>query len=270
MTGESVIAGTHASPAMCSPDSGKDSSFVCIACVMRAGDQGPGYLDDGDDAMPGAIHDWSAADGARAGVVYRQLPAWSRQLIDMLAAQPGALFPISVLRQTLVEPGSMFGIEEMCEWAAPVCTAVGRHLPVLIRLSASGEPACYMDQVAAGLFRRAADPLAVVGGSRAALPPAPAAAQAAGPGAAAGTDPLADSRPAEPGAVPEPGPLAPGPGAVILPGEVIDPDPVTEADVRIEPAQPARPEAGAPSAWPGGTGQAVRPGMTAGPDGGVA
>lgn len=196
---------------------------------MRAGDEGPGYLDDGDDAMPGAIHDWSAGDGGRAGVVYRQLPAWSRQLIDMLAAQPGQLFPISVLRQTLVEPGSMFGIEEMCEWAAPVCTAVGRHLPVLIRLSASGEPACYMDQVAAGLFKRAADPLAVPDGSRAALPPAaPAAAPpdgAAGPGAAGGTYPPAESRTAGPGG-------EPGPGAVILPGEVIESDAVTGADMR--------------------------------------
>lgn len=193
---------------------------MCIACVLRTDDQGGGYLDDGD-AMPGAMHDWSAGDRARAGLVYRQLPAWSRQLIDMLAAQPGQLFPISVLRQRLVEPGSMLGIEEMCEWAAPVCTAVGRHLPVLIRLSASGEPACYMDRVAAGLFQYAADPVAVAGASsRAGLPPAePAAPGPSGgsmPAGAAAAGPADQAAPADPGAVPRP-------GTVILPGTVIEP-----------------------------------------------
>jgi hypothetical protein len=261
---------------MRSPGSGKEASLVCIACVMRSGEQGAGYLDDGDDAMPGAMHNWSAGDRARAGLVYRQLPAWSRQLIDILAAQPGRLFPISVLRQTLVEPGSMFGIEEMCEWAAPVCTAVGRHLPVLMRLSAAGEPACYMDRVAAGLFQHAADPLAVPdGGGRAALPAAgPGATMPAGPagepraaagdsGAAAGDPGVTAGHAGWPAT--QPG-TAPGPGAVILPGTVIEPGTETE----IQPATVIQagtdPQPGGPDAEDG----PVRPGMAAGPDGGTA
>jgi hypothetical protein len=131
---------------------------MCIACVLRLDQQEYGSQLQRGDERPGVLADWSADDLARATVVYRQLPGWSRRLFDILAAEPDRMFPISLLRSELVEPGGQFGIEEICDWAAPFCTAVGRHLPVLIRLSAVGEPGCQMEQAAASLFRSAAQP----------------------------------------------------------------------------------------------------------------
>jgi hypothetical protein len=134
---------------------------MCIACVMRVGDQEHGgQVPGGDGERPGVLAGWSPADTARAAAVYRQLPGWSRQLFDMLAAEPDRMFPISLLRALLVEPGGQFSVEEICDWAAPFCTAVGRHLPVLIQLSASGEPVCQMEQTAARLFQSVARPAA--------------------------------------------------------------------------------------------------------------
>lgn len=131
---------------------------MCIACVLRLGDAGQGgQVPDENGARPGVLADWSPADLARAAMVYRQLPGWSRQLFDMLAAEPDRAFPISLLRTRLVVPGGQLGVEEICDWAAPICAAVGRHLPVLIQLS-SGEPVCQMEQAAARLFRSASRP----------------------------------------------------------------------------------------------------------------
>jgi hypothetical protein len=137
---------------------------MCIACVMRLGDQEHQGLVPGDDERPGVLAGWSPDDAARAAVVYRQLPSWSRRLFDLLAAEPDRMFPIAQLRAALAEPGGPggpgvpVGVEEICEWAAPFCLAVGRHLPVLIRLSASGEPGCQMEPAAARLFRPLARP----------------------------------------------------------------------------------------------------------------
>jgi hypothetical protein len=132
---------------------------MCIACVMRLGDQEHQGLVPGDDERPGVLADWSPDDAARAAVVYRQLPSWSRRLFDLLAAEPDRMFPIAQLRTALAGPGGPLGVEEICEWAVPFCLAVGRHLPVLIRLSASGEPGCQMEPTAAGLFRPLARPV---------------------------------------------------------------------------------------------------------------
>jgi hypothetical protein len=137
---------------------------MCIACVMRLGDQESQGLLPGGDERPGVLTDWSAGDSARAAVVYRQLPSWSRLLFDLLAAEPDRMFPIAQLRTALAGPtgaggpGGAASVEEICEWAAPFCLAVGRHLPVLIRLSASGEPGCQMEPTAARLFRPLARP----------------------------------------------------------------------------------------------------------------
>lgn len=156
---------------------------MCIACMMRVDGQEGGVQEHGDGGRPGVLADWSPQDTARAAAVYRQLPGWSRQLFDMLAAEPDRVFPISLLRASLVEPGGQLGVEEICDWAAPFCVAVGRHLPVLIQLSASGEPGCQMDPTAARLFRAAARP---------APRPAPSPGAPTGPGA----EPVQRPRPA--------------------------------------------------------------------------
>jgi hypothetical protein len=132
---------------------------MCIACVLRLdGQQAGGQVLRADGERPGVLADWSPADADRAALVYRQLPGWSRRLFDILAAEPDRTFPIALLRAELVEPGGQFGVEEICEWAAPFCTAVGRHLPVRIQLSATGEPGCQMEPAAAMLFQSAARP----------------------------------------------------------------------------------------------------------------
>ncbi|MGH3274203.1 MAG: hypothetical protein ACRDNZ_07735 [Streptosporangiaceae bacterium] len=129
---------------------------MCIACVMKAGAPaaaGPEASGDSGGNPAG----WSASDAGRAAVVYRQLPRWSRRLFALLSAAPGREYPVSLLQVLLVEPGSPFGMQDVRDWAAPFCAAVGRTLPVLIAFSASGEPRYHMDQPAARLFELAAD-----------------------------------------------------------------------------------------------------------------
>jgi Family of unknown function (DUF6416) len=138
---------------------------MCIGCVMGAGsghllgaETGvPGELVGVGGSGPGEPEEWSSGDPARAAIVYRQLPRWSRRLLDLLSAAPGRRFPGSELQERLFAGDDVpFGVEDACRWAEAFCAATGRQLPVRQEAAASGETVYWMDQPAARVFQAAA------------------------------------------------------------------------------------------------------------------
>jgi Family of unknown function (DUF6416) len=141
---------------------------VCVGCVMSAGFDHPAGVVPGagpagavaggpaDVGRPGPaeLQEWSAGDAARAAVVYRQLPRWSRRLFDLLSSAPGRRFPLFET-QTRVFSGddAPFGMDDVCGWAEVLCAASGRPLPVRQESLASGETGFWMDEPAALLFQ---------------------------------------------------------------------------------------------------------------------
>lgn len=132
---------------------------MCIGCVMSAGFDRPAGAADGGPAGagapgPGELHDWSAGDAAKAAVVYRQLPRWSRRLFDVLASEPGRRFTLSETRaRVFAADDAPFGMDDVCGWAEALCAASGRPLPVRQEPLACGEAGYWMDQPAALLFQ---------------------------------------------------------------------------------------------------------------------
>jgi hypothetical protein len=123
-----------------------------LACVNNTGTRwaaSSGVHDQGELAA------WSPGDEDKAATVYRQLPRWSRRLFDLLSPAAGCRFPRSAAEASLdAASDAPFGVEDACEWAAAFCAASGRTLPVMTAKLASGEAVCWMEQPAAGLFRR--------------------------------------------------------------------------------------------------------------------
>jgi len=136
---------------------------VCIGCVMGAGFGHPAGTGGGEFAGgvggpgPGELEGWSSGDSARAAVVYRQLPRWSRRLVDVLSAAPGRRFRRSELRARLFAGDDVpFGVDDACRWAEAFCAASGRPLPVRQEAAGSGEAVYWMDEAAAQAFQGAA------------------------------------------------------------------------------------------------------------------
>jgi hypothetical protein len=103
---------------------------------------------------PVELQEWSAGDSARAAIVYRQLPRWSRRLFDLLSSMPGRRFPLSETRTRLFAgDDAPFDLDDVCGWAEELCAASGRPLPVQQEPLASGETGYWMDQPAALLFQ---------------------------------------------------------------------------------------------------------------------
>ena len=131
---------------------------MCIGCVMSAGfDQPAGAEAGGSGGVgrpgPAPIEEWSAGDAARAEVVYRQLPRWSRRLFVLLSCAPGTRFPHSETRSRLFAGDEApFDLHDVCGWAEELCAASGRPLPVRQDPLASGEIGYWMDEPAALLF----------------------------------------------------------------------------------------------------------------------
>jgi Family of unknown function (DUF6416) len=131
---------------------------VCIGCVMSAGIGRPAGAAPGDHAdarrpaAPG-VGEWSAGDAAKAAVVYRQLPRWSRRLFDLLSSAPGRRFPLSETRARVFADDAPFSMDDVCGWADALCAASGRPLPVRDEPLACGEAGYWMDQPAASLFQ---------------------------------------------------------------------------------------------------------------------
>jgi hypothetical protein len=132
---------------------------VCIGCVMSAGFDhpagaaagGPGGVGRPD---PVELQEWSAGDSARAAIVYRQLPRWSRRLFDLLSSAPGTRFPHSeTCSRLFAGDEAPFDLHDVCGWAEVLCAASGRPLPVRQESLASGETGYWMDQSAAQLFQ---------------------------------------------------------------------------------------------------------------------
>jgi hypothetical protein len=123
---------------------------VCIACVSTAHARwpaSPGLQD------PGELAGWSAGETAKAMIVCRQLPRWSRQLFDLLSSAPRRRFPRSAVQASLVGLGdTRFSVEDACDWATAFCAASGKILPVRRETPATGETVYWMDQPAADLF----------------------------------------------------------------------------------------------------------------------
>lgn len=132
---------------------------MCIGCVMSAGFDRPAGAAPGDHAdarRPSTpeLGEWSAGDAAKAAVVYRQLPRWSRRLFDLLSSAPGQRFPLSETRaRVFAADDAPFGLDDVCGWADALCAASGRPLPVRREPLAGGEAGYWMDQPAASLFQ---------------------------------------------------------------------------------------------------------------------
>jgi hypothetical protein len=132
---------------------------VCIGCVMSAGFDRPAGAAPGEPADagrpgPAELREWSAGDAAKAAVVYRQLPRWSRRLFDLLSSAPGRRFPLSETRaQVFAADDVPFGLDDVCGWADVLCAASGRPLPVRQGPLACGEAGYWMDQPSASLFQ---------------------------------------------------------------------------------------------------------------------
>ena len=132
---------------------------MCIGCVMSAGFDRPAGAAPGEPAGNGRPvraepRDWSAGDVAKAEVVYRQLPRWSRRLFDLLSSEPGRTFTLSEARARLFAAGdALFGMDDICGWAEAFCAASGRPLPVRQEPLACGETGYWMDRPAALLFQ---------------------------------------------------------------------------------------------------------------------
>ena len=102
---------------------------------------------------PGELAGWSPGETAKAVIVCRQLPRWSRQLFDLLSSAPGRRFPRSAVQASLATLGdASFSVEDACDWAAAFCAASGKILPVGRETPAAGETVYWMDQPAADLF----------------------------------------------------------------------------------------------------------------------
>jgi hypothetical protein len=103
---------------------------------------------------PVKLQEWSASDAARAAVVYRQLPRWSRRLFDLLSSAPGRRFPLSETRtRVFAADDAPFELNDVYGWAEVLCAASGRPLPVRQEPLPSGETGFWMDQPAALLFQ---------------------------------------------------------------------------------------------------------------------
>jgi Family of unknown function (DUF6416) len=132
---------------------------VCIGCVMSAGFDRPAGAAPGEPAGAGRpgppeLQEWSAGDVAQAGVVYRQLPRWSRRLFDLLSSAPGQRFALSETRaRVFAAEDAPFGLDDVCGWADALCAASGRPLPVHQEPLACGEAGYWMDQPTASLFQ---------------------------------------------------------------------------------------------------------------------
>ena len=135
------------SPRSCPDDGGRR---VCLRCVMTEPAIRPAGLNPGD---PGEPAGWRPGDAAKAAIVYRQLPRWSRRLFDLLSSAPGHRFPQSVVHTSLAFGDTPFGVDDACAWAAVFCAASGRTLPVRRHPTAGGQTVYWMDQPAARLFQ---------------------------------------------------------------------------------------------------------------------
>jgi hypothetical protein len=122
---------------------------VCLRCVMTE----PAALGAADPVDPGELAGWRNDDMARAAIVYRQLPRWSRRLFDLLSSAPGHRFSHSVVHTSLAFGDTPFGVEDACRWAAVFCAASGRTLPVVRHPVAGSETMYWMNSPAARLFR---------------------------------------------------------------------------------------------------------------------
>jgi hypothetical protein len=131
---------------------------MCIGCVLSAGFDRPASAAPGgpaDRGLPGApdLQEWSTADTAKATVIYRQLPRWSRRLFDLLSSAPGRRFGISETRARVFAANDPpFGLDDVCGWAEALCAASGRPLPVQHEPLGPGGAGYWMDQPAALLF----------------------------------------------------------------------------------------------------------------------
>jgi hypothetical protein len=86
---------------------------VCIACVMNTQPPASPGLEG-----PGELAEWSPGETAKAMIVCRQLPRWSRQLFDLLSSAPGRRFPRSAVQASLAALGdASFTVEDACHWA---------------------------------------------------------------------------------------------------------------------------------------------------------
>jgi len=100
---------------------------MCIACVMNPETRQPTSRGTPD---PGHLEGWSPDDAARAAIVYRQLPRWSRRLFDLLSSAPRRRFSLSEVQASLFAAGdTQFAVNEVRDWAAAFCAASGRPLP---------------------------------------------------------------------------------------------------------------------------------------------
>ena len=132
---------------------------MCIGCVMSEGFDRPAGAAPGDHANAGPsaapeLGEWSAGDAAKAAVVYRQLPRWSRRLFDLLSSAPGERFPLSETRaRVFAADDAPFSLDDVCSWADALCAASGRPIPVRREPLACGEAGYSMGQPAASLFQ---------------------------------------------------------------------------------------------------------------------
>ena len=102
------------------------------------------------DAQP-----WTPDDAEQAAWLYRKLARPARELVDLLADQPGArIGGEQVARQLGLDKGS-HGVAGILAWPGRYSRHLGRVLPIATEGRADGGTDYYMDPATAELFRSA-------------------------------------------------------------------------------------------------------------------
>jgi hypothetical protein len=120
---------------------------MCLACVSW-----PAGTTAQQAAAQPELMTWTGSDQQRAQIVYRQLPRWSRLLLDALSASPATEHCQAELRSVITCDVGPFDVEDACRWAAEYCAAVGRSSPVTCGAGPNGEHVYRMQEDAARLF----------------------------------------------------------------------------------------------------------------------
>jgi hypothetical protein len=103
----------------------------------------------------GEAQAWSAQDADQAAWLYRQLAPQARELIDLLAANPGARFGGEDIAKRLQLEKGAHGVAGILAWPGRYSRHLDRALPIATEGRTDGGTDYYMDPELAQLFSAA-------------------------------------------------------------------------------------------------------------------